>query len=319
MNLIIWGTGYLFQKYQEYLLQFHIVKLCDSDTNKQGKYIHGIEIISPGEIEKYEYSYIVIMAYAIPEIYQKLVDMRVPADKILTCSQIYTLQNQPIFVQSEGKKMLFDEWQKKNVKAVLILSHEFSYSGVPAALKNMALIIRTMGYSVLMAAAESGNFIKELELFGLDYLDDINLYYGTACFQKMLSHFEVIIAGTFALYRIVDTWDKVNAPILWWIHESQRTFYDRKTTLPQNKNIKYLAGGSRVKRVFEEYYPDKNIEELQYCIPDIDRKYIKNHNRTITIAAIGAINQRKAQDILLDAIEMLPEDYKRKLDRKSVV
>lgn len=312
MDIIVWGTGKLFQRFKEDLFQANIIKFCDSNPKKQRGYINGIEIVSPDEIVKYEYSYIIIMTYKTSEIFQKLIEMQVPISKILLYNQFFLLQNKQLSVQSDGREILFAEWKKKNRKAILLLSHQFSYSGVPVALKNMALVIKNMGYSVLMAAGESGNFTKELRGQGLDYIDNVDLCYGTEEFKEMISYFSIIIVGTFASYRIVETWEKVNVPILWWIHETHEMFYKGKNILPQNRNIRYLAGGSRVKRIFSEHYPNTQIEKLQYCIPDTRRRHGEEYNHKITAAMIGAIDPRKAQDILVEAIEMLPEDYMHK-------
>ncbi len=309
MDIIVWGTGRLFQRFKEYLFKVNIIKFCDSDKKKQGDNIDGIEIISPDEIVKYEYSYIAIMTYETSDIYQSLIEMQVPDSKILLHSQIFLLQNKQMSVQSHKGKILFDEWKKKNNNAILLLSHQFSYSGVPVALKNMALSIRDMGYPVLMAAGEGGSFIKELRILGLDYIENVDICYGTECFREMLSHFSVIIVGTFALYRVVETWEKINVPILWWIHETHEKFYEGKGVLPTNSNIRYLAGGNRVKRIFREHYFNTEIEKLQYYIPDTRREHNENHNLVITVAAIGAIDPRKGQDILLEAIQMLPKEY----------
>ena len=71
MDIIVWGTGGLFQKFKEYLFQINIIRFCDNDIRKQGSCINGIEIISPDEIVNYEFSYIVIMTYNTSNIYQK--------------------------------------------------------------------------------------------------------------------------------------------------------------------------------------------------------------------------------------------------------
>lgn len=311
MDIIVWGTGGLFQKFKEYLFQINIIRFCDNDIRKQGSCINGIEIISPDAIVNYEFSYIVIMTYNTSNIYQKLTEMKIPANKILLYNQVLLLTNKQISVQRNGSEILFDKWKEKNKKAVLLLSHQFGYSGVPVALKNMALIIKKMGYSVLMAAGSGGSFTEELRLLGLDYMENVDLCYGTECFKGILSHFSIIIVGTLDLYRIVETWKKINVPVLWWIHETYEMYYEGKNILPDNRNIKYLAGGNRVKKIFKKHYLNTEIEKLQYYIPDTKHKYCENrkHNHMITVAMIGAIDPRKAQDVFLEAVKQLPKKY----------
>lgn len=319
MRLIVWGTGRLYRKYRNFISQFHIIKLCDSNPDRQGKYIDGIEIIKPAQIELYEYDYIVVMIYHTESIYATLNDLGIQQEKILLYSQMYLLTKRQIYVNHLGREIPFNDWIQERKRNILLISHNYSYTGITVALKNMANVLKKMGYSVLMAAMEGGTFTKELEQQGIDYVTDLAISYQTQLFIDMLEQFEVIVMGTFSLYSLVETLKDVQTPILWWIHETDERYYAGRENLPQKDNITYWAGGNKVKKVFLEHYKGAHIEKLQYCIPDFHKKMDvglrkRKNDDCLTIAVIGTVDRRKAQDILMEAVIMMPLQYQDKFE-----
>lgn len=316
MELIVWGTGKLYQKYIGFLSQFRIIKFCDSNPDKQGNYIDGIEVIAPTQIMNYDYNYVVVMTYQIKPICDALRDLKVPPEKILLHSQMYLLRSPQICVNHFGGEIPFSDWISGKEKCILLISHNYSYTGIPVALKNMAIVLKRMGYSVLMAAMEDGPFTTELEIQKIDYLTDLAIGYQTRFFIEMLKQFEAIVIGTLSLYYLVESLKDIQIPVLWWIHETHDRYYVGRKNLSQRENITFLAGGNRVKRVFLEHYKNVNIRKLQYCIPDFHEKHpevLSGNNMYLTLAVIGTIDKRKAQDIFMDAVLTMPLQYQNRL------
>jgi len=318
MKLIVWGTGKLYQKYREFLFQFNIIKLCDSDPDKQGNAVDGIEIIEPVSIEKYDYDYIIVMTYATEPICATLNKLGIPPNKILLHSQMYLLKRPQIYVNHLRREIPFNDWIMGKERCILLISHNYSYTGIPVALKNMANVLKKMGYSVLMAAMEGGTFTIELEIQKIDYVTDLAICYQTQFFIDMLTRLEAIVVGSFSLYRLVESLENIQIPVLWWIHETDERYYVGKDQLPASNIITFLAGGNRVKRVFLKHYKDIKIRKLQYCIPDFhkesDTNFLKREQDVcLAIAVIGTVDRRKAQDILLEAVIKMPLQYKERL------
>lgn len=315
MKLIVWGTGKLYQKYREFLFQFNVIKFCDSNPKKQGKLIDGIEIIEPIQLEKYVYDYIVVMTYAAEQICVALNDLGISHEKVLLHSQMYLLIKSQIYVNHMGIEIPLNDWIMKNSNCVLLISHNFSYTGVPVALKNMANVLRRMGYSVLMAAMEGGTFTKELEIQSIDYITDLAICYQMQSFVDAMRQMRAVVVGSFSLYQFVNSLGDMRIPILWWIHETDGRYYTGKEKLPKHDNVTFWAGGNRVKRVFLEHYMHVKIEKLQYCIPDFDKEMPvsfleQKRDGCMTVAIIGTVDRRKAQDILLEAAIKIPLQYK---------
>lgn len=318
MQLIVWGTGNLYKKYREFLFQFNIVKLCDNDTEKQGMWIDGVEVVRPSRIKEFEFTYIVVMAYITEDICFQLREMGIPDEKILVESQLCLLRQLPMCVHTAGTEISLDCWIMENENRVLLISHNYSYTGIPVLLKNMANVLKKMDYTVLMAAMEGGPFIRELEQQGIAHIDDLAICYRSRCFQEALDKFKIVIIGSFALYDLAMSLGNIKCPILWWVHETAEKYYARRERLAVKDNIKFIAGGNRVKRIFTNHYKTIKIEKLQYCIPELSENMAQmniqqNRSEEMIVAVIGTIDQRKAQDILLEAVIQMPIEKRNRL------
>lgn len=315
MKLIVWGTGNLYQKYRVFLSQFKILRFCDNNPDQTGRILDGVEVIFPLELMKYDFDYLVIMSYATEGICQQIEELGISADKVILYSQLWYLKkDSSICIHSVDGEIGFDDWIENNQNSILLISHIFNYTGIPVALKNMANVLRRMGYSVLMAAMSRGTFVRELQLDKFDYIDDLEMGFQTRYFEDMLQQFRAVVVGSFALYKLSGMIERVKTPTIWWIHETHEMYYAGKEKLIQRDGLRFFAGGNRVKRVFNSHYTETEIQTLQYCIPDFRAGMVqKKENEKLTIAVIGSVDERKAQDILLEAVIGMSEAYRNRL------
>jgi len=117
-------------------------------------------------------------------------------------------------------------------------------------------------------------------------------------------------------YRLAPIIQRVETPVMWWVHESHEKYYKGKEILPQRRKLKFFAVGDRTCRIFRAHYQDMEVQKFLYCIPDTCLNATGGEKGLMTIAAIGTVDERKAQDILLEAVERLPQEYQ---DRMRVV
>lgn len=314
MRLIVWGTGNLYQKYKTFLSQFELVRLCDNNPDKKGKFLDGVEIILPSQLIKWDFDYVVVMTYATEQVCQQAEGLGISADKLILYSQLWCLKESDMCIHSGNTKMCFDDWIVNNPNSILLISHNFSYTGISVALKNMANVLRKMGYSILIAAMDSGPFVRELRLENIDYIDNLEIGYQTEHFENMLRQFVAVVIGSFDLYRMASVIERVKTPAIWWVHETHERYYIGKERLPQRDGLKFFAGGNRVKKIFNSHYRETEIQKLQYCIPDSHKDISRGkENAQMVVAVIGSVDERKAQDILLEAIINMPEEYRNRL------
>lgn len=313
MSVAIFGTGYVFWKYKNEI-PCDICCLIDNAPEKQGDEIAGIKIIAPNEIFYYEYSFIVIMTFAFEEIEHQLLEMGISREKILNYSQISFLQGTYPRICTAGEMKPFEEWLAgcEGKKTILVVSHDFSYTGAPVALMNLVMVLKSMDYAVIMAGLTDGKLVRELEKNEIDYVKELNVCFGTEWFGLMAQRFDYIVVGTLVLHKFVHRCSSLSVKILWWIHESDRSMYDGVDLSWLTDNIKMFGAGKRVSDFFALCYKEAKIGKLFYCIPETEHalQRLDKSDDKVTFAVIGTISYRKAQDIVVDAVKKVPSQYK---------
>lgn len=311
MKVAVFGTGYIYEVYKGRILA-DVCCLVDNSLKKQGMLLDGKKVIGPTELVNYEFSYIVIMTLAHNEIRRQLIELGVPDKKILDYTQIDALAAIYPMVHATNEILELKQWfvQNSGKKKILLVSHDFSYTGVPVLLMNLAMVLKESNCAVLMTGLEEGNLSKELQENKIDYLERIGTCYGTQWFSESVEKFDHIVVGTLTLYQFVKKHSETANHILWWVHESAPYFYEA-VELPENMhNIQVFGGGNRAVKAFKKYFPEISIQKLNYCIPDAADKHEKAANEKLKLGIVGTLCERKAQDVVMRAIQLLPLQYR---------
>ena len=155
-------------------------------------------------------------------------------------------------------------WIKKhNKKKVLLVVHELTRNGVSVVMMHTAILLKKMGYDVLLTALIGGGLEEELKQANIDFISNINIFYRGQQTKEFVTRFDFSIMGTVGIADVVDAISDTNIPIMWWMHESNdENFAD--FSVPKADNIHYYAGGQRVVECFKKYYHDRKIEKLLY-------------------------------------------------------
>lgn len=314
MKVAIFGTGSYYKRFRKYFDKIQIVYVIDNDRKKQGVVLNGNHIYAPNQVDFALCDYIFILIKESREIERQLLEMNVPSEKIKTYADINSLLKRQSMVVSDDREITLQQWNEQyGAKKIIIFSHDFSRSGVPVALMNLALLLRKMNYHVLLGALGNGNLEEEFKELGIDYIMDLELYYKNTEFLKQLKKFDLAIVGSLVLSELGTMVINENISVMWWLHESELRYYKKHVLPDEGKNVYYFAVSNRVKKVFKSYYPEKKIEELYYYIPDMENEIQKKKNEKVVFALIGNVSQRKAQDILIRALEQIPQYYRKKI------
>ena len=315
MKIAVFGTGKNYQNLKEDLRDLNSVCLIDNDKKKQGIILDGIKVVAPNEMEGKVVDYVVVLILNYSSAVKQLKGLGFKDNQILIYNQLNKIINNKLMVHERGKDIEFDCWldnKAKDEKNVLIVSNEFSYTGVPIALMNMAVVLRNMGFRVVMSAMLSGNAVNEFKLREIPYIEKMALYYNTEEYMNSLEKVDLIIAGTLVLYDYVINIQKSLKPVLWWIHETYEKFYTGVDLKNIADNVRIYGGGERVLKIFGEYFQKIPINKLQYCIPDTGKYDCRIKKSKPVFAVIGTVCKRKAQDIVFSAVKELDETYRNK-------
>lgn len=315
MRYILFGTGKYCQEYVHCLSEDKIICYIDNDKEKQEKLFRGKKVYSVERGLRENYDLIVVMIKDYEQSVQQLVSMGVSDRKIIKYDEIWAFESIPQNMTTQKGEKTIEEWvsNRTGIK-IFICSHEFTRTGVPVALMNLAILLKKTNYQVLIGAMRGGALQQELIENGIDFISDLayqGLNKNKECMSQMKG-FDAIILGTLALAEVADAFSSIGIPVLWWIHETSQIYYS--TRLPEDaRNIYYYGGGKRVIDKFRASYPREEIEELLYYLPDLKTER-SSYKKRRTFAMIGYFGERKAQDILMKAIEELPDKIRESSD-----
>ena len=151
-------------------------------------------------------------------------------------------------------------------------------------------------------------------------------------FRQLLIWADWVLVNTIRLYYMAEECLSLQKKVLWWIHETVEFEY-------VDRRLFARAGGTGLLSVYvvspliqrllwEKFGHDLNIGELLFGIPlrRNKKKEIFSQKKKI-FALIGVTGRIKGQDILIQAVELLSEDERKRAefwlvgagDRKSVV
>ncbi len=201
---------------------------------------------------------------------------------------------------------------------VLLISHTLDLTGAPVAIRFFAKKLSAEGYNPIIVSPTSGALVdtlvnENLPIIIYDQLlnDDFIPIYS--------SLFSFVVANTIVCSPIVKKLSGLDIPVIWWIHEAEVSYHKaQKDMMPDSisENIKVYCGGSYAKNILEKNFPNYKSDILLYYVPDyysemrdsnlLDLGVIQNK---IVFASIGTLEERKGQDILVDAITSLDDEY----------
>lgn len=214
---------------------------------------------------------------------------------------------------------------------VVLLSHELGRSGAPVVLLDAAKILKAQGYYVVVISPMDGALRKEVTAAGIPVVIDFHLQRGRLESEQLRSvhshqqwpadafvrYADMVIANTAVLHNVVERYQAYGKPMLWWLHEGSASFssfgYCMPKTLPTNIRVLYVCEYVREQMQAACGFSYEG-DVLQYGLADFAQTVMqkadasRNHEK-IRFVMVGAVDSRKGQDILLQAIQKLPQQY----------
>ena len=206
--------------------------------------------------------------------------------------------------------------RQEDGRTALLVSHDFSMSGAPIALLSMADALRRLGYCPIILSRVDGPLRSEAERQGFATLVLPDLFSGsilTSVAQKVA----LVVANTLVCGPIVLELNGTDAPVLWWIHEAQSIYSEKHLLLAPHllcNNVMVAVVGPYAQQMLLQQRPHLYPRTLLYGLDDLvcpresDVEQNQDGARVITFACVGTLQQRKGQDILVEAFRLLPEE-----------
>ena len=208
----------------------------------------------------------------------------------------------------------FGDMKKKNI---LLLSQDLTLGGPALALFHMAEVMKRNGYDVTVGSMLDGPLRETISENAIPVIVDENMQIGTMKDCDWVKQFSLILCSTINFYFFLsDRFTEI--PTIWWLHDSL-FFYDGvdKQILHQldRTNLKVISVGPVPQQAIQKFVPDLEISPLLYGVADECsgiRQKKKETEDKIRFITIGYIEARKGQDLLVKAIQNIPEDFREK-------
>lgn len=235
--------------------------------------------------------------------------------------RFFKRDSQKIYLDDLLKK--YDDYKLANKKIVLLFSHDLNLTGAPIALYNFAKRLKELDFFAVIISPHDGELTK-------NYLDEdipviiCSTQYIWNIINRIEILFDVIIANTVLSYPLINSLAKKNIPIIWWIHESPLVYTEEVIkNLPKElcESVKLYAVGERAKGTLLKYRPQYVINQLLYLVPEKINKIkcqeelipqLYEKQEYIKFIIIGDIANHKGQDIVVAAINQLPQNIREK-------
>lgn len=202
-------------------------------------------------------------------------------------------------------------------KRILVLTNELSLTGAPLVLVQAVKVLIQSGFAVLVASPEDGPLRATFLHMNVPVIIDPQIQHNFE-YIKIAYDFNFVIVSTVVLWQCIEALSKTSVPVLWWIHDS-RIGYENylRYVMPETigTNVRLYCGGDYAQEVVKEYrplYPSSillyGVEDFSQHMPQtVDRAYWGLPEDKMIFSNIGQITKRKGQDILVQAIQLLPE------------
>lgn len=304
MRIIVCGCGKYYRNYKNYIFKHEVIAIVDNNKEIQGKYVDGVEVISPDHLDNYDYEKIYICTLNSNELMNQLINLGVPKEKIF------------FFWDFEQEKGDFFFWKNTNngskeVGEIALISHNFSVTGAPNCLLKMVELLAKERYHLIVASPYDGEMRNLFYEVGADIYVDRRLRMGSISTIEWLQSCELIIVNTVQLYYLLRK-RNTDIPVVWWLHEPSLfyTCVNKETLSVIDKENLFIYSVSKIADdAFGNCEANIIPKRLLYGIKDEKRKNIEREKgKVIQFVVIGAVSSLKGHDILVEAAKMLSDN-----------
>ena len=324
MRFLVFGTGEYYQRYKKWIAKEEVVALLDNSPGKQHTIVDGKEVLSPQEGVRREFDAVIVMSFYIKAMKEQLRSLGVAEEKIY---HFYDLRRLIDLDKSRQSVQLYgiseQELENRAERSIVLLSTDLALGGTAIALFQLTKALKKTGHQIVFASMMDGPLRGQLEEMGIPVFLGPNLQLATMRETEWLSGFRFIVCNAVNYYIFLSERD-LRIPMVWWLHDSS-FFYDgvdkeilRKIS---GENLTVLSVGPIPEKAIHAIAPELPVGQLLYGVEDSVESgdYLqklkaekKDAQGNIYFVTIGHIEERKGQDILLQAVSLLKKEERRK-------
>jgi len=304
LKILLFGTGDYYQRYKKWFENYDVLALLDNSPNKIGTYIDGTLVVSPEDITKYDYDYIVILSFQYDDMKAQLLQLGVAEEKIY---HFYNLRNL-IDWKEHPKEIIKYNYNRDgdtNLRKALLLAQELTIGGPGLALLQLGLSLRKKSFAVTFASMIDGPLRERLEREHIDTIIDNNMQLSTMLEEPWVGEYNLVICNTLNFHVFLSERD-LGIPCVWWLHDAGFFYAGADKGLIQNLDLYNLfiySVGPIPRNAIREINPSLYIKDLLYGVEDVTVKMPKQEGpEELLFVMIGFLEYIKGHDILVEAI-----------------
>lgn len=206
-------------------------------------------------------------------------------------------------------------------RPVLLVSHELDLTGAPVALGYMAESLKRQGYFPVILSRHDGALRQEMTGHGIPAIVYEPVYQSDVV-ARSAHLFEFVVLCTNVGAPIAAALSGTDIAVVWWIHEAVVSYHPGALdAMPETlgDNVQVYCGGSYAEMILKRYRPQYQVRQLLYYVPDLSKQEHKQstvqlpyaEGKTI-FAVVGMQEERKGQDVLVQAIRLLRPELLKK-------
>lgn len=239
----------------------------------------------------------------------------------LLAGDAYTQRDQTLYLNHIGYEV-FDTFPGRiegQGRRILAVTHELTLTGAPLVLVSALALLGQSGCDVVLLSPCDGPIRQRAVDAGITVIIDPAVA-EREDWEAIVPGYDMLLICTVVLFPIIKRLMPLSAtPVLWWLHDADAGFRGLKEVLPETlaPHIRVFCAGEYSRRVQRRYRPQWPSEILLYGIDDLAGQPETQHfdltpfGGKRLFAFVGSIEERKGQDILVQAIGMLPDEIRR--------
>ena len=320
MKFLLFGTGDYYNRYKIWFVNHETVALLDNSLQKQHTTMDGVEILSPEKGIKLEYDKIIILSFYVKQMKEQLLQLGVQKERIFHFYDLHRIISwheaaRPIQYYLNAEEIVAATGS--DIPKILLISNELTLGGPPIALFHAAMVLKKKGYTIIYASMIDGPLRDILIKNRIPVVIDENLLLARMQETAWVGSFSLVLCNTLNFHVFLSERD-TSIPIIWWLHDA-RFFYDgvNKDVITRitDENLRAVSVGPIPERAVNDFLPELKCGELLYGVKDVvGRMESKKEDKILRFITIGFLEDIKGQDILIQAIEKLPDAVRQKCE-----
>ncbi len=222
-----------------------------------------------------------------------------------------------------GKDGMHLSRQWWDLPRVLLVGHEFSSTGAPVMLLEIARALREAGMVVVCTSPVGGDLVDDCVRLGIPVVIDEEILRDPARAARFMQTFDVIGANTVVGWGVVNQAAELGVPCVWFVQEPQ---FGLPTIREGGSAARAaFACADRVvfpshatERLYGEFGDARRYQTIHYGIEDVarcapDDAPFERVDGDVHVTHAGTVQRRKGADVLIEAVRRLPPDLRARL------